>query len=188
MAMSNTERANNARKARKAEGWIEVRLWVASKSDAAALKSYSEKLRMNTLEPQLRTTATNYDLTPAETDAVLAAIRAEYSDEYKSPAGAMRDLMSDLARAGRLRAMNGAFKMHELAHPSSATQVLNTMPNKIMAHYAPNQLDFRGMERFLSWKAANPEWQEVGVVAIERDDLEGWAASALKQIAATQVS
>lgn len=182
------DRVSAVRKARLDAGWVEVRHWAVSPEDAEELKAYGEQLRMRSLEPTLRLCAAQHQLPTEILERAMRAIWAQGAREYVSPSGATLELLTDLCRAGDLRAANTVYSMFALAHPGNARFVAGQVPAKVLNHHLLAKLDFRGTERFLVWEKGNPAWGNEVKTALECDGLDGWAERTIRQIAAISLN
>lgn len=184
MAKDQRTRVSALRKARLDAGWAEVRLWVASKSDAEEIRNHAEELMMKTIDSSLRSFGDENNISVAVVDSTLDAIHAQNSRVFTSPSGATLELLTNLLRAGAVRDANAAYLMFAKAHPGNARHVAGQIPGKVLNRYLLSKLDFRGADRFIAWQKERTGWADDVLHALEHFALDAWADRVVEEIRA----
>lgn len=87
---------------------------------------------------------------------VAQAIKAQHSPEYRTPSGAMLDLLSTFATAGQISEFAHAYRLFTLIHPMNATFVGARTPGMIGSYLAARH----GVSdvTWRTWLERNPAW------------------------------
>jgi hypothetical protein len=154
-------RIKKQREVRLKEGWVEVRVWVPTKSDAEKVQEFAAQFRakaqevewLNQLEGVKKMHHDRYQ-------QIKDAIAQQGAAAYVTPSGAVQTLLSELARDGYIADFAKAFVLFARAHPGNASFVEASVPAKIMNHYwmRNQQID---TDAFMAWKEKHPDWADI---------------------------
>jgi hypothetical protein len=154
-------RVRRQRKARVAEGWQEVKVWVPTEADAADVRRLAAERRAKA--EALHGLSQEVPTVNIETEMRIAkAIAAQGLAAYTTESGAVLELLTELANEDDLASFSRAFVIFARAKPANATFVANAVPAKISNFL----IKHRGVDALslLKWCDANPGWT---------DDLKG---------------
>lgn len=188
MATSGKARVSAQRTARLQAGWIEVRTWAVSSEDVEAIRKFTEALRMKTLENKVRLIGREHNTPTEVVDRALEALNLQESSEFKTPSGATLTLLTDLARAQRVRDMNTVVQMFAIAYPGNASFVKGSVPAKLISSGVAYRLDFRSTERIRAFQAAHPNWAADVEKALDDFSLEAWTEAAVREMQSIDLS
>ncbi|MCB1520490.1 MAG: hypothetical protein KDJ37_07935 [Hyphomicrobiaceae bacterium] len=148
-------RVRRQRDARVTEGWVEVKVWVPTETDAndvrkLAAERRAKALALHGLCEEIRT------VTPEKAARIAKAIEDHGSAAYNTPSGAVLDLMTELANEGDLQSFARAFVILARAKPANAQFVAAAVPGKI-SNFLVNHGGISSND-LNNWAADNPDW------------------------------
>ncbi len=149
-------RVRRQRNLRITEGWHEVKVWVPTESDAEDIRKLAAERRAKA--EKLDGLSREVPKVTSETEMRIARAIAEHgSAAYRSPSGAVLDLLTELANEDDLQGFSRAFVILARAKPGNATFVSASVPAKISNFL----IQRRGIssQAFLNWTASRPGWR-----------------------------
>jgi hypothetical protein len=145
------------REARRAEGWIAVKVWVPTERDAEDVRQLAAARRakakaLSGLKEEVPT------MTAATEARIASAIANQGSRAFTTPSGPVLTLLTELADEGDLASFSRAFVIFARAKPANSALVANAVPPKISNYLIKHQ----GVEAgaLVKWTSANLGWKD----------------------------
>jgi hypothetical protein len=153
------QRVKNQRQARTRAGWVEVRVWVPTKEDAAAVRDFAAKLRSKILNrQQLEHHPGAHSMSEETRNRVIEAMESQGSKKHTTPSGPFLDLLTDLSKGGQLAEMSMSFEIFRKAFPGNARFVANSVGAKMANYFFIPSLGLNGTSKFLHWAESHQDW------------------------------
>jgi len=179
MANTANQRVKNQREARTRAGWVEVRVWVPTKEDAAAVRDFAAKIRSKMNRQQLLEHPGAQLMSEETRNRVIEAIECQGSKKYSTPSGPFLDLLTDLSKDGQLADMSMAFEIFANAFPGNARFVANSVGAKMANYFFIPSLGLNGTSKFLHWAESHQDWARALADSLLDGQLQNTAESML---------
>ncbi|MER9414051.1 hypothetical protein [Mesorhizobium sp. M0589] len=159
------DRTKRHRQRRVGEGWQKVTVWVPTEADAKeireiAIKRRAEAEALHGLSKEVKT------VTPETETRIARAIADHGSAAYKSPSGAVLDLLTELTEEDDLIGFSTAVVILARAKPANANFVAEAVPAKISNFL----IRHRGLtaSALVGWTRKHPGWRKDLISAVRQ--------------------
>jgi hypothetical protein len=150
-------RVKRQRALRAGEGWQEVKVWVPTEADAAAIRKLAAERRANAAALCGLVDEVN-GVTQEITNRIATAIMQRGSGAYTTPSGPVLELMTQLADEDDLESFSRAVIILARAKPLNARFVEEAVPAKI-SNFLVKQRGIE-VENLIEWQRVNPSWAD----------------------------